>query len=286
METPSCNGYTSGCQDGWTAELLTLYGPNAVLTTGDNQYESNTDAEYAAGWGRQTCAAPGDCDAWGKHMSNMYPAPGNHEWLTANAQGYRNYFGARLAAIGSDTASPSQLYYSFDLGAWHFVSLDSDCSQVGGCGAGNPMMVWLASDLTANNGRPTIMYFHHPRWSSGSHGDITGSNALWLAAVADNDVQMVLNGHDHWYERFDLLGGNGLPVANGVREFVVGTGGKGFTCGSAPFLPGSMAQQCTSMGVLWLELRADGYSWSFKPVSEVGGPGPVFTDSGSSGLRP
>jgi len=285
VEAPPCSGYASGCQDGWTADLLGRYNPTAVLTLGDNQYESNTWAEYQAGWGRTTCVSSTRCDAWGKHRDQVYPAPGNHEWLTANAQGYRDYFGSRLNQIGSDTPSPNpQLYYSYDLGAWHFVSLDSDCSKVGGCGPTSPQGQWLAADLAANNGRPTILYFHHPRWSSGNHGNITGSDAFWRAAVNDLDVQLVLNGHDHWFEAFQPLGVDGLPSANGVREFVVGTGGKGFTCGTT-IRPGSQAHQCTSMGVLHLTLTATGYSWAFRPVAEVGGPGPAFTHTGSSGLR-
>lgn len=284
VDTPPCNGYTSGCQDGWTAALLTRYTPNAALTLGDNQYESNTLAEYQAGWGRTACAGAGQCEAWGRHLSNIYPAPGNHEWLSANAQGYRDYFGARLAAIGSDTPSPSRMYYSYDLGAWHFVSLDSDCSKVGGCSPSSPQGQWLAADLAANDGRPTILYFHHPRWSSGNHGNVISSDPFWRAAVADLDVQLVLNGHDHWLEGFEPLGVDGLPAANGVREFVVGTGGKGFTCGTT-IRPGSQAHQCTSMGTLLLTLNASSYSWSFKPVAEVGGPGPSFAYSGSAGLR-
>lgn len=282
VESPPCSGYNSGCQDGWTAELLTRHNPTAVLTLGDNQYESG--AQFTAGWGRTSCAGAGDCDAWGRHLGRVYPAPGNHEWLTANAQGYRDYFGPRLATIGSDTPSPSPFFYSYDLGAWHLVSLESDCSKVGGCGTSSPQGLWLAQDLAANNGRPTILYFHHPRWSSGAHGNITGSDALWRAAVNDLDVQLVLNGHDHWFEAFAPLGVDGLPSANGVREFVVGTGGKGFTCGST-IRPGSQAHQCTSMGVLQLTLNASSYSWSFRPVAEVGGPGPAFAYTGSSGLR-
>jgi len=285
VETPPCNGYTSGCQDGWTAGLLTEHSPTAILTAGDNQYESGTLTQYNAGWNRITCVSTSQCDAWGKHLATMYPAPGNHEGLTPNFQGYRDYFGTRFAAIGSDTLSPNpQMYYSFDLGAWHLVSLNSSCSQVGGCGLSSPQGQWLAKDLAANNGRPTILYFHHPRWSSGAHGNITGSDAFWRAAVNDLDVQMVLNGHDHWLEGFAPLGVDGLPAANGVREFVVGTGGKGFTCGTT-IRPGSQAHQCTSMGVLLLTLNASSYSWSFQPVSEVGGPGPAFVYSGSSGLR-
>jgi hypothetical protein len=279
-----CNGYGgSSGQDGYTAERLTKYGPDAILTLGDNQYESGSLGQYNAGWGRNTCAGPGNCDAWGQHRGSVYPAPGNHEWLTGNAQGYRDYFGSRLSSIGSDTASNNQMYYSWDLGAWHFVSLDSDCSKVGGCNAGNPMMTWLLADLAANNGRPTLVYYHHPSWSSGQHGNSSGHTYLKSVLVADRDVQLVLSGHDHDYERFQPMGANG-PTLNGVRYFVVGTGGKNHYCDYSA-VPGTQVFNCNTFGVLRLTLTATGYSWQFHNINEVGASGNTFTDAGSSTLR-
>jgi len=284
VEQPVCNGYSSCGEDGWTAELLTKYQPQAVLGLGDLQYESGTLAQYRAGWDRTSCAAPTDCDAWGKHLAQVYPAPGNHEWLTSNAQGYRDYFGPRLAQIGSDTPSPNpQLYYSYDISGWHFVSLDSDCGPVGGCGASSPMLIWLRSDLTANNGRPTIVYYHHATWSSGSHGSRSDHEALKAVFVGDRDVQIVLTGHDHEYERFAPMGQSG-PDPAGYRFWVVGTGGKGLVCGSGARIAGSLALDCRTAGVLRLVLRADGFDWQFHPTGEVGGSG-TFTDSGMSVLR-
>jgi len=283
VDSQPCNGYVSGCQDGWTAELITKYNPVGILALGDNQYEEGTLAQFNAGWGRTTCAAPTDCDAWGKHLSHMYPAPGNHEWLTANAQGYRDYFGPRLAAIGSDTPSPNQMYYSFDIGAWHFISLDSDCSKVGGCNAGNPQMTWLLSDLDANNGRPTIVYYHHATWSSGNHGSSSSHTYLKTVLVGDIDVQIVLAGHDHEYERFAPMGISG-PDPTGPRYFVVGTGGKGAVCGGAP-IAGTIVKNCTTMGMLRLILNGTGYTWQFHAAAEVGGPASTFTDLGTSTLR-
>jgi len=280
-----CNGYgTSSGADGYTAELLTKYNPQAILALGDLQYEEGSLAQYNAGWGRNTCASVGNCDAWGQHLSSMYPAPGNHEWITSNAAGYRSYFGARLAAIGSDTPSGNQMYYSYDLGAWHFVSLDSDCSKVGGCNAGNPMMVWLLADLAANNGRPTLVYYHHPTWSSGDHGSSSGHTYLKSVLVGDHDVQLVLSGHDHVYERFVPMGTTG-PDPAGVRYFTVGTGGKNHTSTYNPIV-GSAVFNTNTFGVLELTLSLTGYSWLFRNVAEVGGGGGAFTDAGSAGLRP
>jgi Calcineurin-like phosphoesterase len=266
--------------DGETAALLSKYRPRVILTLGDNQYEEGSFAQYQTGWGRTTCAGPGKCDGWGQHLSNVYPAPGNHEWLTPNAQGYRDYFGARLAQIGSDTPSGNQMYYSFDVGPWHFISLDSDCSKVLGCNAGNPQMVWLLADLAANNGRSTVVAFHHPIVSIGPHGSTGGMGYLNSVLVNDHDVQVVLNGHDHSYQRSVPAGLSG-PQASGVRYFVVGTGGKNHTgCGT----PTPVIAVCNgnTFGVLGLTLHADGsYDWLFHPVTEPIG----FTDSGHSARR-
>lgn len=274
------NGYGTGSNaDGYTAELLTRYNPLAILGLGDLQYESGTLGQYNAGWGRTTCFTPLHCDAWGRHIGHVYPAPGNHEWATGNAQGYRDYFATRLAAIGSDTPTPPGVtFYSFDLGAWHFVSLDSDVSM----GATSAQVTWLRTDLAANNGRPTMAYWHHPTWSSGEHGSTGSQAAVTAVLVGDRDVQIVLNGHDHDYERFATMGTAG-PDPNGVRYFVVGTGGKSHYCAYSPVV-GTQVFDCTTYGVLRLVLRPDGYDWRFIPTSEVGGSG-TFTDAGTSALR-
>ncbi len=274
-------GYgNSSNADGWTAELLTRHNPLAILGLGDLQYESGTLAQYNAGWGRTACLTVLHCDAWGRHLSNVYPAPGNHEWQTSNAQGYRDYFAARLAAIGSDTPTPAgATFYSFDLGAWHFVSLDSDVSL----GAASAQVTWLKADLVANNGRPTLAYWHHPSWSSGEHGNTGGHSALSTVLVGDLDVQVVLNGHDHDYERFTPMGVAG-PAANGIRYFVVGTGGKSHYCAYSPE-PGTQAFNCSTYGALRLVLSPAGYSWEFHGIDEVGASGNAFSDSGTSGLR-
>lgn len=262
-------------RDSYTAALFARYHPTAILSLGDSQYEQGSTSQFQAGF----------ATTWGAYLNQLYPAPGNHEWLTGNAQGYRDFFGTRLAQIGSDTFSGNQMYYSYDIGAWHFISFDSDCSQVGGCNAGNPMVQWMLADLAANNGRPTIVYAHHPRWSSGDHGN-TGSlsyiSTLW---VADHDVKLVLAGHDHEYERYLPMGTAG-PDPTGLRYFVVGTGGKGTVCGSGSQIPGSQVLNCNTLGVLQLTLHADGsYAWLFHNIAEVGGGGSTFTDAGTQAAR-
>jgi len=158
--------------------------------------------------------------------------------------------------------------------------LDELCTRSTNCG---PASAWSPPDLAANNGRPTIIYYHHATWSSGSHGSRTDHEYLKAIVLADRDVQLVLAGHDHEYERFAPMGQSG-PDPAGARYFVVGTGGKGPQCGGAP-IAGTVVKNCTTMGVLRLVLRPNGYEWQFHAAAEVGGPASAFTDSGNSALR-
>lgn len=241
-----------------TAELLDGIA-GTVFTTGDNVYESGTDAEF------EECYGPG----WGRHKARTYPSPGNHEYYTANASGYFDYFGA---AAGD----PGEGYYSYDLGGWHVVVLNSMCENVGGCEDGSPMLRWLEEDLVVNPKTCTVAYWHHPLFSSGgTHGDQAKMKPVWDVLYAAN-VDVVVNGHDHDYERFAPQDPNGVADSErGIREFVVGTGGASLR----PFgeiKPNSEIRNADTHGVLELTLRPTGYHWEFVPaVSET------FTDSGS-----
>ncbi|MGZ6266403.1 MAG: metallophosphoesterase family protein [Candidatus Limnocylindrales bacterium] len=243
------------CDQAATANQIGQLAPTAVLTLGDNQYEDGTLAAF------QSVFDP----TWGKYRSIMYPAIGNHEYLTKGAAGYFTYFG--LPA-----------YYSFNLGDWHLVSLDSECSAggVGGCGPGSAQEKWLLADLAAHPSLCTLVYWHEPRWSSGEHGDASQMTTIWADLVAAN-VDVVLTGHNHDYERFVPLDANGKPSPTGTTEFVVGTGGKnhyGFT--DAP-LTGEVVRNDKSFGVIQMTLGPTGYSWNFVPA-----PTYTFTDSGSA----
>jgi hypothetical protein len=171
---------------------------------------------------------------------------------------------------------PARGYYSYDLGTWHLVVLNSNCSAIGGCGPGSPQELWLAADLLAHSGRCTLAYWHHPRFSSGQHGDDPTSQTFWddlYAAGAD----VILVGHDHIYERFAPQdpAGNADP-AKGLRQFVVGTGGRNQT----PFAilrPNSVARSSGVFGVLALTLHPNGYDWQFLPAAGGGS----FADSGT-----
>jgi len=167
---------------------------NAVLTVGDNQYEHATLAAYVASY------AP----SWGRVKAKTRPTPGNHDYWTADAAGYYEYFGA---AAGD----PSRGYYSFDLGRWHLIALNSNCAEVGGCGRRSPQTRWLRADLAASSARCTLAYWHHPRFSSGPHGSSTAYREFWRALYAAN-ADVVVVGHDHDYERFAPQDGTASPT--------------------------------------------------------------------------
>jgi acid phosphatase type 7 len=251
------NGTATACHMKATSDLLVGAGYDAVMTLGDNQYEDGSLAKYQISY-----------DAtWGRVKAITRPVVGNHEYLTAGAAGYYAYFGA---AAGD----PATGWYSFDLGGWHLIVLNSNCDSVGGCGPGSPQEQWLAADLAAHPGVCTLAAWHHPRFSSGPHGDDATYQTFWTdlhAAGAD----VVLNGHDHIYERFaPQTPTGGADRARGIREFVVGNGGKNLT-GFPVVRANSEARYAAGYGVLALTLYPNGYAWRFVPEA-----GTSFTDSG------
>src|SRR5215208_193497 len=244
-----------------TASLVAQAGIDATVATfGDHAYPKGTDANFAE------CYDP----FWGQFKERTRPSPGNHEYETAGASGYFKYFGA---AAGD----PAKGYYSYDLGSWHVISLNSNCSQlVGGCRPGSPQEQWLKADLAAHSNTCTLAYWHHPRFSSGIHGDQPSVAPFWdnlYQAGAD----VVLNGHDHDYERFAPLNASGQSdPAQGIREFIVGTGGAEFTEFNR-IHPTSERQIAGVNGVLEMNLHPDGYDWQF-----VTAPNGRTADSGSA----
>src|SRR3990170_7701588 len=178
--------------------------PGTVAVLGDIVYERGTAAELAR------CYSP----SWGRFRKRTRPALGNHDYGSGSAAPALAYFGLPRS------------YYSYELGAWHAVVLDSNCWAVGGCGAGSPQERWLRADLAAHPARCTLAYWHHPRFSSGYHGSDATYGAFWRA-LYEADAEIVLNGHDHHYERFAKQNPSGKPdPGRGIREFVVGTGGR------------------------------------------------------------
>ncbi|PZR62030.1 MAG: hypothetical protein DLM71_07380 [Chloroflexi bacterium] len=251
-------GTTTTCQQAATANLIAAESPNAVLLLGDNQYETGSLANFNAAF------AP----TWGRFLGVTKPAPGNHEYGTPGAAGYYDYFGA----LAGD---PTKGYYSYDIGTWHIVAVNSNCSAIGGCGAGSAQEQWLKADLAAHPAECIAAYWHHPRFTSGEHGNATFMQAIW-ADLYTAGADVVLNGHDHDYERFAPQDALGTADPSGIREFVVGTGGKshyGFLTSQA----NSEVRDTGTFGALKLTLGAGRYDWQFLPVS-----GATFTDSGTA----
>lgn len=252
------NGTATRCHMRATSDLMVGAGLSAVLPLGDEQYKSGTLAEFR-----------GSYDAsWGRLNGIVRPVAGNHEYLTAGAAGYYSYFGA---AAGD----PGKGYYSYDIGSWHLVALNSNCPKVGGCGAGSPQESWLRTDLAAHPAACTLAYWHAPRFSSAQPSDVGATAALWRALYAAR-AEVVLNGHKHVYERFaPQTPAGAVSPSRGIREFVVGTGGEELD-DLTTVKPNSEARSKT-FGVLQLTLRQGGYDWQFRPET-----GAHFTDSGST----
>jgi acid phosphatase type 7 len=233
--------------------------PGTVAALGDLAYEDGTAQEFAQ------CYEP----TWGRFKARTRPAAGNHEYHTPGATGYFGYWGAVAGA-------PTQGWYSYDLGAWHVVVLNSNCTFVGGCHAGSPQETWLRADLAANAAkRCTLGYWHHPRFSSGSVGGSSSVGPLFQA-LYDANAEALLVGHAHNYQRWVPQNPAGArDDRRGVRQFVVGTGGR-VQHPVRPQLPNQEAVNDDTFGVLRLTLRGSAFDWQFVPVA-----GRTFTDSGS-----
>ncbi len=251
-----------------------------VWTTGDNVYDHGTAAEFT------NCYAT---TPWGDPSvkSRTRPVPGNHDWgadapgATNSLAGYFGYFGSAA------TDANGKSYYSYDIAGsnWHIVNLDSQCELVpGGCGVGSAQELWLKADLAANSGKNVIALWHKPRYSSGAT-DYQPVQPLWDDLYAAG-VDILLDGHDHIYERTaPMMSGATLaadPVADptyGITQFTVGTGGEGHH-GLAATLPTSQVRNASTFGILKLTLHANSYDWVFLPID-----GSTFTDSGTRAVH-
>ncbi len=244
----------SAGRDEETAELLDAIG-GTVFTLGDNAYPDGTAANFA------DCYEP----TWGRHKARTRPSPGNHDYHTPGATPYYAYFGASAGDSGKG-------YYSFDLGDWHIISLNSNIDM----SAGSAQEQWLRADLAASAKQCTLAYWHHSRFSSGTnHGSSTAPQPLWQA-LYDYNADIVLSAHDHIYERFAPQTPDGVAdAARGIRAFVAGTGGASLYTIETPEANSEVRNNDT-WGVLKLTLSAGVYSWEFVPVA-----GMTFTDSGS-----
>lgn len=240
------------CQQAATAALLSGNDVTVVQTLGDEQYENGTSADFAGSYDL----------SWGKLKYKTDPAPGNHEYNTPGATGYYGYF---QAAAGD----PAKGYYSYDLGTWHIVVLNGEVAN----GAGSAQEVWFRNDLATHYNTCTIALWHEPYFSSS--GETLGRQTLFQDAY-NGGVDIVLNGHEHNYERFAAQNPSGVAdPSRGVREFVVGTGGRSLW-GFSTVLPTSQARSGNTFGVLKLTLHTTSYDWRFVPIA-----GSTFTDSGT-----
>ncbi|HQR19374.1 MAG TPA: metallophosphoesterase [Burkholderiaceae bacterium] len=225
-----------------------------VLTLGDNTYPIGAPAEFA------DCFNP----TWGQFKERIRPSPGNHEYITMDAGGYFGYFGAAAGPSGRG-------YYSFDAGAWHVISLNSNVDAA----PGSPQHAWLQNDLAASKARCLLAYWHHPVFSSGPHGNDPRMVEVYrLLNRAGADI--VLVGHDHIYERFAPQDADGRSdPQRGVRSFTVGTGGARLYSLRTP-QPNSEYRDNSSYGVLRLTLADGSYRWTYVPVNGA------FRDEGTA----
>jgi calcineurin-like phosphoesterase family protein len=246
------------CAQKATSDLLVAMQPTAIAALGDSQYDIGSLAQFNGSFD----------PTWGRLKSKIHPAIGNHEIkVDPKAGGYYSYFGA---AAGDKTKG----YYSYNLGAWHVVVLNGNCKGVGGCQTGSAQEKWLKADLAANPTACTLAYWHQPRFSSGNHGSDPTYGPFWQA-LDNAGAEIVLNGHDHNYERFAPQKPNGgRDDVRGIREFVVGTGGSHSEPMSS-VKPNSQVRNST-FGVLKLTLHGGSYDWNFLPIA-----GKTFTDSGT-----
>jgi hypothetical protein len=231
----SCGG-TNDEDVAWLAAHL----PGTIAMIGDIAYPDGSASDFAG------CFDP----AWAPLLPRIRPVPGNHEYQTTDATGYFSEFGA-------SAATPGEGWYSYELGSWHVVALNSNCEFVGGCGDGSPQLAWLQADLRAHPSTCTLAYWHHPRYSTGLHGDAAETAPLWHALAAA-DADLVLAGHDHDYERV-------API-DGILSFVVGTGGRSLYPFDHPAGPQTEVRADDSYGLLMLTLHRAGYDWRFVPA--------------------
>ncbi|RSN28890.1 metallophosphoesterase [Amycolatopsis sp. WAC 04169] len=251
--TVAAVGDVCGSSCNQTAPLIKNMNPQALILAGDNAYSSGTLSEYKNNYDPY----------YGQFKAITYPTPGNHEYNTSGASGYFDYFGARAGERGKG-------YYSFDVGDWHFVALNSNITR----GTGSAQETWLKNDLAASTKPCTAAFFHHPRFSRGSHGDDT-SVRPFFQALYDAKADLVVVGHDHNYQRYAPSRPDGTrDDANGVRELLIGTGGRGYYNFDQSSAAVQEAGNTNTFGVGKLTLSATDYRSDFVPV-----PGRTFTDT-------
>ncbi len=250
------------CQQMAVSQLLVDQHPKAALVLGDLCHTPSVD-----------CFNNYYNPAWGRVFSISHPVPGNHDYLVPEGLYYYDYWNG-IGNLTGRAGDRTEGYYSFEVGTWHLIALNSNCGDAGGCNAGSAQYTWLQQDLKDHPNSCTLAYYHIPVFSSGGRAEENMRQVYTL--LYNNNVDVVLDGHDHIYERFAPQDPNGLadPV-RGIREFIVGTGGANHTV-LATVQPNSEVRNADTFGALKLTLHAGRYDWQFVPIA-----GKSFTDSGS-----
>jgi 3',5'-cyclic AMP phosphodiesterase CpdA len=262
----SCDSATPQlpCKSKETSDLImserALHPAVVVLPLGDLQYDSGTLSEF-----RKNYHA-----TWGRVNEYSHPVTGNHEYETRGAAGYFDYF----ASVGVAVGARNEGWYSYSVGDWRFVALNSNCGSVGGCNAGSAQYRWLQSELLQNKQKCTVAYMHHPFLSSGQNGSTPALLPL-MRLLYENNVDLVLAGHDHLYERFHPITPEQVAdPAKGLRLFTVGTGGRDLYT-FPRVLPNSAVRDNQNFGLLRITMKEAAYDWSFVNISGI------VIDSGS-----
>ncbi|MFD0725332.1 pre-peptidase C-terminal domain-containing protein [Lysobacter brunescens] len=250
-----CDSTPGDCKA--TSDLIVNINPVAVFTAGDNAYSNGTLSEF------NTRYDPN----WGRFKSKTKPTPGNHEYGTANAAGYFDYFNGSGVQTGL-AGDRSKGYYSWDVGDWHFVALNT----MSGGTISSTQLAWLKQDLAANTKPCTAAYFHHPRWSTGNYTGYSGVQSAYTELYAAK-ADLILVGHDHNYQRSKKINASGAVAADGFRQILVGTGGRDFYPFGSTNTTIAEVRNANTWGVLKLTLSATDYVADFVPVA-----GSTFTD--------
>lgn len=260
-------GTPGHCHEAATAALIGQVNPLALLVVGDAQYNSGALADYISQYG----------PTWGQYLGTTKPSVGNHDYGQSGASGYFHYFGDRATPLQPGCLSGCNGYYSFDIGTWHLINVNTECTRINGgagCAAGSPQETWLKADLAAHPSQCTLVFGHRPRWSSNSF------QSPEIAPLVDDmyaaGVELLVTGHAHSYERFAPQNPAGqLDNTNGIREIIAGTGGDNFS-GFGTIEANSQVHKTNIFGVLKITLHPGSYDTSF-----VADPSTPFSDSTS-----
>lgn len=258
--------YCSRDTDERTAAILARYPDATVQTLGDNAYNSGSSRNF-------------ECfdESWGIAKDRMHPALGGHDYMTEGAAGYFGYFREALAPFAPTGTDPAQGWYAYDLGEWRVIVLNSICQPIGGCDAASPQVAWLESEVESHPARCSLAVIHNPRFSSGRKGNEDEVEPLW-DVLQSGGVDVVLSGDNHAYERLAPMTPSGEKDDEGIRQFVVGTGGgRPYLFSEGEIHPNSEARIEETFGLLRLTLSAGAYSWEFLPEA-----GKTSTDTGST----